>query len=50
VAERTFTRSSELIAGLKQTIAAGGRRALKKTPEEQAEIDKALVEIATRKK
>jgi hypothetical protein len=50
VAERTFTRSSELIAGLKQTIAAGGGRALKKTPEEQAEIDKALAEIATRKK
>lgn len=50
VAERTFTRSSELIANLKQTIAAGGGRALKKTPEEQAEIDKALVEIATRKK
>jgi hypothetical protein len=39
-----------VIASLKQTIAAGGRRSLKKTPEEQAEIDKALAEIATRKK
>lgn len=50
VAERTFTRSSELIAGLKQTIAAGGGRAFKKTPEEQAEINKALAEIAARRK
>jgi hypothetical protein len=41
--------ASTVIANLKQTIAGGGRR-VKKTPEEQAEIDKALAEIAARRK
>lgn len=41
--------SKAVVSGLKRTIAAGGRLA-RRTPEEQAEIDKALAEIATRRK
>lgn len=42
--------SSAVVANIKQIIAGGGGRRLKKTPEEQAEIDKALAEIARRSK
>jgi hypothetical protein len=45
---KNFAAASTVIANLKQTIAAGGGRSLKKTPEEQAEINKALAEIAER--
>lgn len=43
---KNFVAAHTVIANLKQTI-AGGRA--KKTPEEQAEIDKALAEIAARR-